>query len=45
MGLYDRDYMKEKSTKPSSTKPDCQTKMIVVVIVAFLLGFIVGKII
>ncbi len=44
MGLYDRDYMRERGTK-SSKKPDCQTKLIVVVIIAFLLGFIVGKII
>ncbi len=45
MGLYDRDYMKEKSTRTVKSKPDCQTKLIVVVIIAFLLGFIVGKII
>ncbi len=44
MGLYDRDYMKERKTK-STSKLDCQTKLIVLMIIAFLLGFIVGKII
>ncbi len=44
MGLYDRDYMKERSTK-ESPKNTCQTKLFIMVIIAFLLGFIVGKII
>jgi hypothetical protein len=45
MGLYDRDYMRERGTKGSKPKADCQAKLIVIVIIAFLLGFIVGKII
>ncbi len=44
MGLYDRDYMKERSKPPSSPKNE-NTKLIIVAIISFILGFIVGKII
>ncbi|WP_297454565.1 hypothetical protein [Persephonella sp.] len=47
MGLYDRDYIRERKTggylgqKPSGNN----TKLIIAVIIAFILGFILGKII
>ena len=44
MGLYDRDYMKERS-KPSYSPKNENTKLIIVAVISFILGFIVGKII
>ncbi|WP_197017047.1 MULTISPECIES: hypothetical protein [unclassified Persephonella] len=47
MGLYDRDYMRERKTGGySGQKPSGDnTKLIIAVIIAFILGFILGKII
>ena len=49
MGLYDRDYMREKHSRGRvikfGVKKNNDTKCIVVIIVAFILGFIIGKII
>ncbi|SNZ10083.1 hypothetical protein SAMN06265182_1723 [Persephonella hydrogeniphila] len=47
MGLYDRDYMKEKkvSYKSQPSPPADNTKLIIAVIIAFILGFVLGKII
>lgn len=47
MGLYDRDYMRERKTSRGSRpspSPD-STKLIIAVIIAFILGFVLGKII
>ena len=44
MGLYDRDYMKQKSSRPSG-KQSPDKIIIIVAIISFILGFIVGKII
>ncbi len=45
MGIYDRDYMRERTQKPSYTPKNENTKLIVVAIISFILGYIVGKII
>lgn len=44
MGLYDRDYMKErhKTTNKSNFNP--KDYWIIWIILAFILGFIIGKI-
>jgi len=46
MGLYDRDYMKDRNTKKSlSYTSSNNTKLIIVAVISFVLGFIAGKII
>jgi len=46
MGLYDRDYMRERARKQPSLSPkDERIKLLIVAIVSFILGYIVGKII
>ena len=45
MGLYDRDYMKERGKSKSSPKNGFDNKLIMVAVIAFILGIIVCKII
>ncbi len=45
MGLYDRDYMKERGKVKSSSKNNFDNKLIMVAVIAFILGIIVCKII
>ena len=45
MGLYDRDYMREKTKYRYSKTPPENTKLIVIAIISFILGFVIGKII
>ncbi len=47
MGLYDRDYMKERnaSRRGTNPNPNIDIKLIVVALVAFILGILVCKII
>ena len=45
MGLYDRDYMKERTSKSSRSGASKDTKYIIAILIAFILGVIVGKII
>ncbi len=45
MGLYDRDYMRERKTDYSPKKSPDNPKFILVVVISFILGFILGKII
>ncbi len=45
MGLYDRDYMRERKVSHGKKPPSDNTKLIIAVVIAFILGFILGKII
>lgn len=45
MGLYDRDYMREKKSSYGKKPSTDNTKLIIAVVIAFILGFILGKII
>jgi len=47
MGLYDRDYMREreKNLFSKKTPKNENTKLILVAVISFILGFIAGKII
>jgi len=52
VGLYDRDYMRERKTpartgfKTSGGKPSKNNNLLIIVaVVSFILGFILGKII
>ncbi|WP_457638915.1 hypothetical protein [Persephonella sp.] len=47
MGLYDRDYMRERKSGHSGSPrtPDRNTTLIIVAVISFILGFILGKII
>ncbi|WP_457641043.1 hypothetical protein [Persephonella sp.] len=45
MGLYDRDYMKERSGRSYSPRRNENVKIIIIAVVSFILGFVVGKII
>ncbi|WP_457622601.1 hypothetical protein [Persephonella sp.] len=45
MGLYDRDYMRERDKRPSPYKTDENKKLIIIAVISFILGFIAGKII
>ncbi|MDQ7056803.1 MAG: hypothetical protein Q9M89_10330 [Persephonella sp.] len=45
MGLYDRDYMKERKTGYSPKRSPDSSKIILIAIISFILGFILGKII
>ncbi len=48
MGLYDRDYMREKSSKSKiinfNKSKNFGNKCIIAIILAFILGLIIGKI-
>ncbi len=45
MGLYDRDYMRERKVSYGKKPSQDNTKLIIAVVIAFILGFILGKII
>ncbi|WP_200674168.1 hypothetical protein [Persephonella atlantica] len=45
MGLYDRDYMRERKAGYSPKKPSDNSKIILIAVISFILGFILGKII
>jgi len=47
LGLYDRDYMRERSQSGHSggKSPDNKNLLIIVAVISFILGFILGKII
>ncbi len=47
MGLYDRDYMREREKKFFSKKSpkNENTKLILIAVISFILGYIAGKII
>jgi hypothetical protein len=45
MGLYDRDYMKERGKKQPQFRYDENRKLILIAVISFILGFIAGKII
>ncbi|WP_456464892.1 hypothetical protein [Persephonella sp.] len=45
MGLYDRDYMRDRKVSTGRKPSPDNTKLIIAVVVAFILGFILGKII
>ncbi len=45
MGLYDRDYMRERSQKSPLSPKDEKIKFIIIAVVSFILGYIAGKII
>ncbi|EDP72917.1 hypothetical protein HG1285_19091 [Hydrogenivirga sp. 128-5-R1-1] len=45
MGLYDRDYMRERGKAKSSPQNSFNSKLIMVAVIAFILGIIVCKII
>ncbi len=47
MGLYDRDYMKERNKKSFSYKSSAgiDKKIIIVAVISFILGYLAGKII
>jgi len=45
MGLYDRDYMREKNKRRKTPSNNIDQKLILAVIISFILGIIVCKII
>ncbi|WP_456402480.1 hypothetical protein [Persephonella sp.] len=45
MGLYDRDYMRERSRSSIPSGGGNNTKLIITAVISFILGYIVGKII